>query len=233
MANSLVSSGMARSRWDEVAHLAVEREAVRALAHRQHQHGGRAVDGITRGHLAGAGLQVVADRRLLGATVLQHREDGAHRHVDIGVRRAVQRVEDQQVRATGEVLGDHVRCVQLFAGQAGHQATPLGGLDHRVVGQHVQLLLLLALHVGVLHGTQVATRLRIGGHAAEGALGRHRRDGLDGGRHVHQQRGQLALVLNILQLLDQELGEGGASEMHGGAPGRNLVVVVEVRVPWP
>ena len=37
----------------------------------------------------------------------------------------------------------------------------------------------------------------------------------------------------ILQLLDQELGEGGASEMHGGAPGRNLVVVVEVRVPWP
>jgi hypothetical protein len=53
MANSCVSSGMLQLGVGEheLAQIRVEREAIDAVAHGQHQHGGGAIQGITGGHL--------------------------------------------------------------------------------------------------------------------------------------------------------------------------------------
>ena len=54
MANSLVSAAMVMFGMgeDELPEPAVQRESVHAAAEGEHQHGGRAVDGVARAQLA-------------------------------------------------------------------------------------------------------------------------------------------------------------------------------------
>src|SRR5439155_2505613 len=68
--------------------------------------------------------------------------------------------------------------------------------------------LLLRLALGVL----AALLAEI---AAERALGGHRRDRLDGRRDVDEQRAEIVRARDAGQLLDQELRERGAPEIHG------------------
>jgi hypothetical protein len=72
------------------------------------------------------------------------------------------------------------------------------------VGQHIELLLHLALDVGAVQRAEIA---------AQRALGDHRRNGFDGGGDVDQQGAELAVLLERV-LLDDEFREGRASELH-------------------
>ncbi len=88
---------------------AVEREDVRAGAHRERERGLRAVDDVARGELLLAGLKEGRGmlRRRAVARRGQDREDRADRDVRVDVRRAVERVD-----------GDEQACRWGFSGTA-------------------------------------------------------------------------------------------------------------------
>ena len=107
--------------------LAIEREAVRAAADGQHQHRRRAVDRVAGRHLRGgraAGSRPHGGRRSRRACA-QHREDRADRDVDVDVRRAVERVEHQQVLAAPVSRRNRQRLLDLLRRHRRHAAAPL------------------------------------------------------------------------------------------------------------
>ena len=73
------------------------------------------------------------------------------------------------------------------------------------MGQHVELLLDLALNVAAAMLAQVPPERPFGGH---------RRDRFDGRGHVHQERTQILAVGDAVQLLDEEFRQSRAPEMH-------------------
>ena len=74
-------------REQELADRRIEREAVRALPRRVHEHRARAVDDVARGHLTTAGLQHVLELTVAAARDLaDDGEDRADRHVHVDVR---------------------------------------------------------------------------------------------------------------------------------------------------
>jgi hypothetical protein len=165
-------------------------------------------DGKARGDLVAPGLQevVLADgaARRLGRR-LQDGKDGADGEIDIDVARAVDRVEQEQVFAPRVAVGDEVDGLHLLRRHGGEVAAPLVGLQERLVGDHVELLLHLALDV---LGVEIAE------HAAERALVDRMADGLAGARHDLDQQAQLGGQGGLAALLfDEELGQGLA--MHG------------------
>ncbi len=180
---------------DEVADFTVKRKAVRAFAHGQHQHGGRAVDSVTRSDLLHAGAQVVGHGGVADLGVAQHRKNGADRDVDVGVTRPVERIENEHVGAALEFLRQGVRVVHFFGRHASDQAAPLARLDHGVVGEHVELFLHFALHVLRVERTEEAAERPLGGHGG---------DGLDRGGHIHEQGSEIGLIIGAVQLLDEE-----------------------------
>jgi hypothetical protein len=133
----------------EFADVAVEREAVGAVAEGQHQHGRRTVDRIAGAHLLDAGLQEVLG---LGGAATR-----------LGLCRIEKIVPTEMLTSTlddpssgsntsrylpsGYWLGNRVELVHFLGGHAGQVAAPLVGADHDVVGDDVELLLRLALHV--------------------------------------------------------------------------------------
>jgi hypothetical protein len=198
------------------AELRVQRERVGAAAQREHEHGGRAVDGIARADLAGAGLQEIAGLRVLARRgSAQHREDAAHRHVHVDVGGAVQRVEQEQVFAARVLRRQRIRRFQFLGQHASQVSTPFAGAQEHVVGQHVQGLLLLALHIA---GAGAAE------HIGQRPVGHLAGDGLAGERHVGDERVEFAGGIGVAaSLLDEELGEGGTSS--GGHVGLLVVLV--------
>ena len=169
-----------------------------ALAHRQHELGGRPIHRITGGDLLAPGLQeVVLGRFGVVGRVAQHREDGADRDVHVDVGRAVERIEQQQEATLGIVERDLVHRLDLFRGHSGKVAAPLVGLQQDLVGDDVELLLRLALHVV---GAGLAE------HAGERALGNVDADRLHRARDDFDQQAQLGVDAPGALLLDQELG---------------------------
>ena len=185
---------------DELADLAVQGKGVHAVAQREHQHGGRAVDGIAGADLLRARLQKILRRRLAYALrAAQHRKNRAHRHVDVDIARAVERIEGEQVAAARVLRRDLVHGFQLFGGHGGEVAAPFVGAQENVVRHHVELHLPLALGV-VPRGGPV--------HARERALAQEIGDALAGKADVVQQRGESARSTAVLALLaDDEFGE--------------------------
>jgi hypothetical protein len=57
------------------------------------------------------------------------------RDVDVDVRRAVERVEHQQVLALGVVVGIGCGLVHLLGGERGEVAAPFVGLEQDLVGR--------------------------------------------------------------------------------------------------
>ena len=85
-------------------------------------------------------------------------------------------------------------------------AAPLRRAEKRIVGEHVELLLLFTLHVGLPDRAV---------EAGEGAVGNLAGDGLAGQGHVEDQRVELAgAVLVTAGLDDQELRQRGTSGEH-------------------
>src|SRR5690606_16455146 len=168
-----------------------------------------AVDAVAGRHLGGARLQevVVAGRGdAVGAA--QHREDRAHRDVDVDVAGAVQGIEQQQVVAARVGVGNRVAVLHLLGRAGGEVAAPGVGLEQDLVADDVQLLLRLALDVA---GAGIAE------HAAERALADRDRDAGAGARDHGDQLAQVGVDATGALLLDQMAGEGDgmAGAGHG------------------
>ena len=192
----------------EAAQFAIQGEALDAITQGQHQHGLRAVDGITGTDLLGARLQEGFLAQVTGLAIAlgaaQHGEDGADRNVDVDVAGAVQRVEYQQVGTFRVLAGDLVGVVHFLGGHAGQVAAPLVGFEQDLVGDHVELLLHLALYVLAVQAAQ---------HAAEGAFGHLVADGLASPCHNFDKEAQISRRVMAASLFDQVAAEGDAG--HG------------------
>ena len=190
----------------EAADFTVEREHVHAVADGQHQRGLRAVHGIAGGDLLGAGLHEIGFRHgFAGLGHVQHREDGADRHIHVDVGRAVERIEQQQVFALRVAMRNLIERFHLFRGHGGQVAAVLVGFEQDFVGDHIQLLLGFALHVAGAGRAE---------HAGKGPLVDAVRDRLAGAGHDFEQQTQLGRDGVVLALLfDQVAGEVDA--LHG------------------
>ncbi len=218
IANSFVSSGM-RTRSSVRIHDCVSRSSVKIATPRptrQHELRLRTVHRIAGGDLPRARLQ---ERLLVGrhdpSAHPQDREDRADRHVDVDVRRAVERVEQQQVLAARIVLGDREDGRHLLGRHRGEVAAPFVGLEQDLVGDHVELLLGLALDVA---GAGLAE------HAAERALADLERDLLAGAGDDFDQQAQRGLQRGrrrrscvIALLFDQVAGQRDAAARADGS----------------
>ena len=195
------------------ADLAVQREAEHALAEGQDQAGLGAIDRIARRDLAVSGLEEV----LLGDDALrdvfrrgEHREDRADAEIDVDVAGAVDGIIDEQVFALGIAVRDEVDGLHLLRGQRGEIAAPFIGVEQDLVGDHVELLLDLALHVLAAEAAE---------HAAELALVHRMADRLAGARHDLDQQAQLRRQVAALPLLlDEETAQGDAAGRAHGKP---------------
>ena len=79
----------------------------------------------------------------------QDAEDGADVDIDVDIGRAVQRIEDDDVAAGFDAAVEGHRLLVLLADQRGDGVAQPQTVQQRLVGKDVQLLLLLALHVGL------------------------------------------------------------------------------------
>ncbi|MDR6139644.1 hypothetical protein QE438_002948 [Pseudoxanthomonas sp. SORGH_AS 997] len=178
-----------------------------AVAGGQHQHGLRPVDAVAGGDLVAAGLQEVGvgGRFDMVLRAAQHREDGAHRDVDVDVGAAVQRVEQQQELAVRILVRHRHGVVHLLRGAGGQVAAPGVGFQQDVVADHVQLLLRLALHVA---GAGLAQ------HAAQRALAHRHRDAGAGAHDDGNQLAQFGADTAGALFFDQVAGQGDG--LHRG-----------------
>ncbi len=196
----------------EAADLALQRELVGAMAEREHQNSGRAIDHVAGGQLRGARLHEVHDLRL-GDVVraAQYREDGADGDVDVDVRAAVQRIEQQQVVALRVAVRDLLRVFHFLRGAGGQVTTPGVRLQQDFVGDHVELLLRFALDIH-------AERIVAAGHAqhaTERALVGGHRDAFAGARDHFDQQRKFGIDMAGAAFLDKELDQRDG--LHDGS----------------
>ena len=188
----------------------VQREAMHTLAGTEHQHGGGAVQDIACGHLLDAGLEDLIQGDFAGAArrTAQDGEDGAHIDVDIDVGRAIKRVENQDVIATGEFRA-HAHQFRLFLGAHGAQGTTaFHTVKKDTVGDAVHLLHVLALDV---HFARAAEDIQQAGFVDPPGDGLARQD------QVIQKTGELAGCLGRAFLMQQKVfGNGNVG--HGKPP---------------
>ena len=201
---------------DEAAHFAVQGKAFDAVAQGQNQHGLRAVDGVTGSDLLSAWLQegLFIQRFVLGQVFVratQYREDSANWCVDVDVRRAVQRVEYQQVRAFRVFARDLVGIVHFFGRHAGQVTAPFVGFKQDLVGDHIELLLHFTLHVFGAHAAQNTT---------QGAFGHGVADLFASTRHHFDEETQISRRVVAAGLLDQIATQGNAGHVRLRTRGR-------------
>ena len=156
-------------------------------------------------------------------------EDRPDRGVDVDVGGAVERIEEDHVLAGAVLRGNRDHLLVFFRPHHADPAGELEGLLDRFIGEDVELLLLLALHVSVLRRAQDV-------HQPRPANGR--RDQLGGEGDVVEQAGELARGIGEVPLLVQDESlDGGDRCPHeawrlqadvGGRPGH-----VESEPPRP
>ena len=126
----------------------------------------------------------------------QHAEDGADVDVDVDVGRAVERIEDDDVLAGLDRAVEGDRLLVLFADQRGDGVAQAQAVEQGLVGVDVELLLLLALHVGLADGAE---------HVAEAGGANLGLDHFGGQRNAAQQPAEPAAGLADLLLLLQDV----------------------------
>ena len=199
----LLAGGHLESRLDEheVAQVGIQHEHVDAASQREdHQHRG-AVDDVARGELPLPGLEHAV------GIVRQNAEDRPHADGDVDVRRSVEGVEDDAevpaVRPRADVDG-----LVFFLGGADPDArTAPQTLQQDLVGDHVELLLCLAVHVLVAGIAQDVGEARAPHLVCDRARGEGDRvDDVDQlGRAVHAQLPAREVIAQGAQVL---LGHG-------------------------
>ena len=166
-----------------------------AVLEGKHELGLRAVEHIAAGGLVAAFLQ----KRFGGKRALrlgENGENGAHGNIHIDIGRAVERVKQHQIAAF--FVAGH-ECVFFFAGEPGHIGIGFERGNQHVVGNHIELFLIFALHIAAAGFTQHA------GQCTQAHLPVDLHAGIDHGlEHAAQLVGQGVL----LQVLGQEFGQG-------------------------
>ena len=137
-------------------------------------------------------------------------EDRADRGIDVDVGGAVEWIEEDRVLADGGFGRDRDDVFVFFGPHHAHPAGVLQTVLDRLVRQHVQLLLLLALHVlGTLLAEDVDKTRPPNGRGDD--LGRE--------RDVVEEIGQLPRRLGVaVFLIENEPLDGGDRRLHE-APG--------------
>ena len=123
-------------------------------------------------------------------------EDRADGHVEIDVRGAVERIEDEEVLAHRVLVGDGQEIDVLLGGQPGQAAGVVGQADDGQVGEAVELHDRLALDVDVRRAAQDL------GQAGPGRLAG---DDLPGQGQVVEDVGQGARGLGVDGLLVEDV----------------------------
>ena len=184
----------------EFADVAIQREAVDALAGGQNQDGSRAVDAETGRYLRGALLhEILGGNGLLALGSAHDGEDGPDRQVDLDVAGAIQRIEGNQVLALGEFVRNLDDFIVFLGRHGGQVASPLQRANEDVVGQHVEFLLDFALDVFRTNHIEIAS---------QSPAVHFMTDAFAGGSHVvQQQREFTGGTRNLPLFVDQELGE--------------------------
>ena len=200
----------ARVREQELAQARLEGEPVDAVSRAVDEHGARAVEHVAGRHLMHAGLQAIleaAGARLRDAP--QDREDRADVDVRVDVRRAVERVEVHHVLADRLPLRNGDDVFVLFRRQDRELPGRAQHLVDHVVGEDVELLDLLAVHVLVAREAEDVHQPG----ARHLAIDHLRRE-----RHVGQHAGELAARPGVQALLlEEELAERDRAGGHDGA----------------
>ena len=214
-----VRRGDAGVREQELADGRVEREAVDAVAGRVDEDRGRAVDDIARRNLLAAALERALDGHLPHVVVgdAVDREDGPDGDVDVDVGRAVERVEQDHVLALAVVEEQRDGLGVLLRADQADLPASAEGAHEGLVGEHVELLLLLVLDVDL---AGLAEQVHEPG-LADVSLDHLRSDG-----HIAQQTRELALRPGRLRLaLDDELlqGDKRAATCREGGPSGAIV----------
>ena len=132
----------------EGADAGIEHEHVDALADGEYEHRGRAVEYVAGRHLFEAWLQQRVLRPRRPPIVGEDAENGPDPAADIEVRGAVERIEQDAVaRNPFAILAQDHRFLVLFRCDDGDAFPPPQRAQQDLVGEHVELLLHLALHV--------------------------------------------------------------------------------------
>ena len=179
----------------------VEREAVHRVTVRVDERGRRAIDDVAGSDLLAAGAEDVLGHDAVGLSSTVDGENRANGHIHVDVAGAVEGVEADDIvaRAVGGDLDD---LVLLFARHRGDAAGPSQHLDEGVVGDAVELLHVLALHV---HVTRLAPELN-----QAGAPDLRRNQLADDTDLGHQPRELAARVRVQVLLTEHVLSEGNA-----------------------
>ena len=187
------------------ADLAIEREFVDAGANAKHQQRLRPVDRIARGDLIIARLQEILFAHIAPFDILrraQHREDGADRKIDVDIAGPVDRIEQQQIFALGVAIGDKMDRLHLLGAHGRQMPAPFIRLQQQLIGDDVELLLHLALHILAVEAAQ---------HLAQRALRHRMADRLARARHRLDQQAQFGgQGIGMSLLFDEKPGQRGA-----------------------
>ena len=96
-------------------------------------------------------------------------KDSADVHTGIDVAATVERVKDDTVLALVRIVDDH-RLVKLLRHKHRRPARRAQGVDHDVVREHIELLLLLALHVRLARQADSARDQSVEGRVGKGRV---------------------------------------------------------------
>mmetsp|Transcript_3911 Transcript_3911/g.15144 ORF Transcript_3911/g.15144 Transcript_3911/m.15144 type:complete len:315 (+) Transcript_3911:438-1382(+) len=225
----------------KLAALRVEAEGVDAAARGQHQRGAGAVEAVARRQQLGAPLEQrllpVLIRRAFRPPIDAKDRAGTQAGVDVG--RAVQRVEDHcevaRERGVLQHMATQLRHIFLLGRHAGHTAAGADGGLEDAVGHHVQLLLVLALHVHhglsarlLEHAVQVIPR-GVAHQLADG-LARVGQRLQRGSQRVHLGRHEGLYLHEAREALHAVFGASGAQRVRhqGAAVVRHILLLREV-----
>ncbi|EKE17570.1 MAG: hypothetical protein ACD_10C00393G0002 [uncultured bacterium] len=139
-------------RQHELALFAVQCKDADAVANCQYEQSGGAINRVAGGNLCRARLQKSGFGRCRRAQIgafraFQDRENGPDRNIDINIRRAVERIEQQQVFTLRVTVRDGVRQVHFLGSHRRQMAAPFVRFKQNFVGENVEFFLRLTLHI--------------------------------------------------------------------------------------
>src|SRR5690606_23536473 len=216
----------------ELADGGIEGEPVDSVAGRVDQHVGGAVDHVAGGDDVAPGLEAVLE---LAGTVARalpavDREDRADGGVDVDVAGAVERIELQDVFALRVLRRDGDGLLDLLAPHDADVAARLDAVDEGAVGEVVELLDRLALHVDLAGEAEDVREPRLA-HPARDDLG-GQGDLLKEPGEITRRAGRAAEPIEDVSL------EGGTGEGGGARPDGDVLFhgtgdnKGHRRVPW-
>jgi hypothetical protein len=139
--------------------------------------------------------------------VAQDAEDGTDAAADVEVRGSVERIEQHAVAALpARVSADDDRLLVLLRGDDGHALAPAQQAQQHVVRDHVELLLLLALHVAAA---------RLAEHVLEPRAAHLVADDLRGDGHRREDPRQRARGARDARLLGEQVALDGDDGLRG------------------